>query len=452
MKKTIIILMLCMPIWIHAQSWLNGESIILENHNLIVNAYAQKIKAFKSDILIGITKQHGGNYHFTALFDGNSIIHESDLNNPNLHVSDFCILKDWIYFCGKMDLSGGNFMGIIGRFKIDDFLDDGYFSYEITQIQNTENLTNLVTYNTDNEPNVTHIVAIGDNASQGCMVCLDDRTNPDFDYTVLECPQFIGIKEVCHDITFDEKYVIMLSHAYPSNHFILRYAYKEHPELHQTHQQGDYHFPNHSFICTFDRREYPLHLSLLPNDILAVSATAADTQDNYFTMINFINVGDLTNPPTNQVIYHSNKMIRTLEMEYSVKSDSLLLLESTDLFGNGWVESVSFVNPWIQSPYPSRTKFLPNLDPLNHLCLVPDYGYAVAGSEYSTGNQFYWIKKVNNNQYSCEKFETINIDATAQGNVSSYSSLVPVITTIPCQWNGNNAGNNPMQVNIECQN
>ena len=452
MKKTIIILMLCMPIWIHAQSWLNGESIILENHNLIVNAYAQKIKAFKSDILIGITKQHGGNYHFTALFDGNSIIHESDLNNSNLHVSDFCILKDWIYFCGKMDLSGGNFMGIIGRFKIDDFLDDGYFSYEITQIQSTENITNLVAYNTDNEPNVIHIVAIGDNASQGCMVCLDDRTNPDFDYTVLECPQFIGIKEVCHDITFDEKYVIMLSHAYPSNHFILRYAYKEHPELHQTHQQVNYHFPNHSFICTFDRREYPLHLSLLPNDILAVSATAADTQDNYFTMINFINVGDLTNPPTNQVIYHSNKMIRTLEMEYSVESDSLLLLESTDLFGNGWVESVSFVNPWIQSPYPSRTKFLPNLDPLNHLCLVPDYGYAVAGSEYSTGNQFYWIKKVNNNQYSCEKFETINIDATAQGNVYLYSSLVPVITTIPCQWNGNNAGNNPMQVNIECQN
>ena len=33
-----------MPIWIHAQSWLNGESIVLENHNLTVNTYAQKIK------------------------------------------------------------------------------------------------------------------------------------------------------------------------------------------------------------------------------------------------------------------------------------------------------------------------------------------------------------------------------------------------------------------------
>ena len=76
MKKTIIILVLCMPIWIHAQSWLNSESIVLENHNLTVDTYAQKIKAFKSDVLIGITKQHGGNYHFTALFDGNSIIHE----------------------------------------------------------------------------------------------------------------------------------------------------------------------------------------------------------------------------------------------------------------------------------------------------------------------------------------------------------------------------------------
>lgn len=172
-----------MPIWIHAQSWLSGESIVLENHNLTVNTYAQKIKALKSDVLIGITKQHGGNYLFTALFDGSSIIHESDLNNPNLHVSDFCILKDWIYFCGKMDLSGGNFMGIIGRFKIDDFLDDGYFSYKITQIQNTENLTNLVAYNTDNEPDVTHIVAIGDDAIQGCMVCLDDRNNPDFEYS-----------------------------------------------------------------------------------------------------------------------------------------------------------------------------------------------------------------------------------------------------------------------------
>lgn len=349
-------------------------------------------------------------------------------------------------------MSSSNSLGIIGRFEIEDFLDDGNFSYEITQIPNVENLVDLVAYIADNEPNVTRIVAIEDGASQGRMVCLDDRNNTNFDYTVLECPSFLGVKEVFHDITFNEKYVIMLSHIYPSNHFIIRYAYKEHPELFQTHQQADYHFPNQSFIYTFEQSEYPLHLALLPNDLLAVSTTAADAQNNFFTMINFIRVGDWNNSPTNQVIYHRDKMIRTLEMEYSVERDSLLLLESTNLFGSGWMESVSFVNPWTQAPYISRTKYLPNTESLNHLCIVPDHGYAAAGSGYLSSNQLYWIKSVNNSLYSCDKYEHIKIDATTQGNVAPYTPFLPITTAIPCQWNGDNAWNIPMQINIECQN
>lgn len=445
-------MVLSVPIWTHAQSWLSGESIMLKNQNLVVDNYAQKIRAIDKKKIIGISKRQAGDYLFTALFDGNSVVYESFLNNSNLEVADFRILKDWVYFCGRERLSSGNFSGIIGRFALSDFLDDGNFYYETTSITGAENLTNLVVYNTDDAPNVTRIVAIGDSASQGCMVCLDDKNNPNFEYSVLVSPVMIGLKEVFHDITFDEKYVMLLSQNYPQNRFSLRYAYKDYPELLSTHQQVEYYFPNHSFICTFDKREYPLHLTLLPNNLLAVSTTAADMQGNFFTMINFINVGNLTAAPTNQVVYHADKMIKTLEMEYSAESDSLLLLESSNMFGGGWNDAVSFVNPWMQPPYTSNTKYLPNLERMNYLCVVPNYGYAAVGSSPLNSDQLYWIKKVNNNQYACDKYMPISISTTTQGSASSFVPLNLNASAVPCQWNGNNAVNNSTQINIECQN
>ena len=58
MKIINIILVLCVPIWVHAQSWLSSESTVLENNNFAVDTYAQKIKAIDAMDTTSIYKQY----------------------------------------------------------------------------------------------------------------------------------------------------------------------------------------------------------------------------------------------------------------------------------------------------------------------------------------------------------------------------------------------------------
>ncbi len=133
-------------------------------------------------------------------------------------------------------------------------------------------------------------------------------------------------------------------------------------------------------------------------------------------------------------------------------SSESTVLENNNFAVDAYAQKIKALMQWIQPPYTSNTKYLPNLERMNYLCVVPNYGYAAVGSSPLNSDQLYWIKKVNNNQYACDKYMPISISTTTQGSASSFVPLNLNASAVPCQWNGDNAWNIPMQINIECQN
>ena len=145
---------------IQAQSWLNQKVLTVKN-SLKTNTYAQKVRPYGDDMLIGLSKKYNvEHYCFEAWQDGQTSVIRGFLNAADIVVSDFKVFDDTVYFCGKRLTNQGIYTGVIGRFDIASFISGGNAYYDLTDINATSNLTSLIAYRKP-ASHVIYVVAIG---------------------------------------------------------------------------------------------------------------------------------------------------------------------------------------------------------------------------------------------------------------------------------------------------
>ena len=279
---------------LQAQSWQNAQSLTAYNI-FTTDAYAQKIKPFNEDMLVAIVKKNGvDHYGFSLWIDDSNSATISLLNSANIIISDMCILGDTLYFCGKRLITQNNYVGIIGRFNMQDFISSSTssFQYEIADIITTEHLTHLVAYNKPGS-DIVLIVAIGNNGLSNNLTgryvfAYYDPDNSSTTSYTYSCP-FISLnkKEIFEDICLTDNHVATISRIYPDSEFIIRTFDLAPPTNNQ--YKNSFSFSNTLYFNTSNViSEFPLHITHLGNDTVAVCVSVSAPND--FTMVNKLGV------------------------------------------------------------------------------------------------------------------------------------------------------------------
>jgi hypothetical protein len=388
------------------------------------DATAQKIKVFNQDTLIGITKKAGvDHYGFTMFQNGNNIEYVTLLDTPNIIISDVTFLDDTAYFCGKRLTSQNTYIGVIGRFSVRDFINNGSFSYELIDINQVENIIGLVAYYKPLST-IVFLKAIGNTSlsaqSPGLVIQLDFYNNTPniLNYCYYTCPTNNAGKEIMHDICLTDNYIVTVSHIYPRNRYVVRVFDKQIPSLEV--MSTEYNFTNNvAFNVASDPFLFPIHITSLVGDRLAISLSATDGQ-NFFTMVNYTDAG-LSNIAYTHLIYHYDKSNRPLEMEFSQSTGILLALTETDFLSQGANQRMFYLKPFHTNTYNANVEKLSVNNQLNHFCVLPNDRYAVVGTypfSQTSNLHLYAIKDINANGLMCipDAQETIGIGVSLNGN------------------------------------
>ena len=420
-----------------SQTWTNHQSLIAYS-GFDTEAFAQKVKVFNQDTLIGITKKIGvDHYGFTMFQNGNNIEYVTLLDTPDIIISDVTFLDDTAYFCGKRLISQNTYIGVIGRFSVRDFINNGNFNYELLNINQVENLTGLVAYY---KPNSTMVFlkAIGNTSfssqNPGRIIHLDFYNNsPTANYRCHTCLANNAGKEIMHDICLTDNYISVISHIYPRNRYVVRTFDKLNP-LNEV-MSTEYNFTNNvAFNVASDPMMFPLNITHLINDRLAISLSATDGQ-NFFTMVNYT-AALLSNIAYTHLIYHNDKSNRPLEMEYSTSTGALLVLSETDFLSQGANQRMYYLKPFSTNTYNANVEKLSVNSQLNHFCVLPNDRYAVVGTypfSQTSNLHLYAIKDINANGLMCipDTPETIGIGINLIG-ISNNPILVAWFS--PINW------------------
>ena len=366
---------------IQAQSWLN-QKVLTVNNSLKTNTYAQKVRPYGDDMLIGLSKKYNvEHYCFEAWQDGQTSVIRGFLNAADIVVSDFKVFDDTVYFCGKRLTNQGNYIGVIGRFDIASFISGGNAYYDLTDINATSNLTSLIAYRKP-ASHVIYVVAIGlqDNIIGNILgryvfMYYDSYTGvTNYRVRYPSTPTVTSI-EYLQDIALTDNRVVTASRLYPDNAFIVRTFDMADPLNEQA--SNNFTCPNLSFYTTSDPYEYPVHITALNGDTIALSVGATDGP-NDFTMVSKLHPLS-QNILSTQQIYHFDKESKVLEMDYSSETNKLLLLTSSNFQGQGIKQSINILNPDETQTYFAPVELLTTPNELNHLCVSPHSRYALAG-------------------------------------------------------------------------
>ena len=366
---------------IQAQSWLN-QKVLTVNNSLKTNTYAQKVRPYGDDMLIGLSKKYNvEHYCFEAWQDGQTSVIRGFLNAADIVVSDFKVFDDTVYFCGKRLTNQGNYIGVIGRFDIASFISGGNAYYDLTDINATSNLTSLIAYRKP-ASHVIYVVAIGlqDNIIGNILgryvfMYYDSYTGVT-NYRVRRpsTPTVTSI-EYLQDIALTDNHVVTVSRLYPDNAFIVRTFDMADPSNEQA--SNNFTCPNLSFYTTSDPYEYPVHITALNVDTIALSVGATDGPHD-FTMVSKLHPLS-QNISSTQQIYHFDKESKVLEMDYSSETNTLLLLTSSNFQGQGIKQTINILNPDATQSYLAPVELLTAPNELNHLSVSPHSRYALAG-------------------------------------------------------------------------
>lgn len=439
---------------LQAQSWQTYKSLTAYNGIQTTNDYAQKIRPFKEDMLVAIIKQNN-NYGFSLWIDDSNLVRNKFFASQNIIVSDMCILGDTLYFCGKRLITQNNYIGIIGRLNMQDFINNPAFQYETADINNTEHLTHLVAYNKPFS-DIVFIVAIGNNGLSNnqtgryVFVYYDPSNSSTASYTC-SCP-FISSnkKEIFEDICLTDNHVATISRIYPDSEFIIRTFELANPTNNQ--YKNSFSFPNTLYFNTsFVISEFPLHITHLDHDTVAVCVSVSAPND--FTMVNKLGVTS-QNISYTQLVYHDDKANKPLELDYLAETNQLLLLNSCYLQGIGRnTQTITVLNPDTIPPYNATMEFFDSTSyEFNHLSVIPNKRYAVVGTYFDQSDYYQLIgTKYYNYNGSCMVFHAVSIgtinntpQATSAGNLTSSSNP----TTIT--WTTGNIGGNPFGITTNC--
>lgn len=441
---------------LQAQSWQNAQSLTAYNGIQTTNDYVQKIRPFNEDILVAIIKDNNNTYGFSLWIDGSNLVKKSLLASQNIIVSDMCILGDTLYFCGKRLTAQGN-TGIIGRLSMQDFINNSTFQYEIADINTTEHLTHLVAYNKPGS-DIVLIVAIGNNGLSNnqtgryVFAYYDPDNSSTASYTY-SCP-FISSnkKEIFEDICLTDNHVATISRIYPDNEFIIRTFDLAPPTNNQ--YKNSFSFPNTLYFNTSNViSEFPLHITHLGNDKVAVCVSVIYQLHYYYTMVNTLGVTS-NNISLTQLVPYDEKANKPLELDYLAETNQLLLLNSCYLQGTGRItQTITALDPYMTPPYNAAMEFFDSTSyTFNHLSVIPNKRYAAVGT-YCNQNQYNQLlgTKAYNYNGSCMVYDTVSIgtinntpQATSAGNLILLNNL----TTI--NWTTDTATNSPSIITINC--
>ena len=366
---------------LQAQSWL-GSKVLTVNNSLQTNTYAQKVRPYGENFLIALSKMPNVNHYcFEAWQDGQTSVICGFLNAADIVVSDFKVFDDTVYFCGKRLTNQGNYIGVIGRFDIASFISGGNAYYDLTDINATSNLTSLIAYRKP-ASHVIYVVAIGlqDNIIGNILgryvfMYYDSHTGiTNYEVRRPSTPTVTSI-EYLQDIALTDNHVVTASRLYPDNTFIVRTFEISDPLNEQV--SNNFTCPNLSFYTTSDPYEYPVQITALNGDTIALSVGATDGP-NDFTMVSKLHPQS-QNISSTQQIYHFDKESKVLEMDYSSETNKLLLLTSSNFQGQGIKQSINILNPDETQTYFAPVELLTTPNELNHLCVSPHSRYALAG-------------------------------------------------------------------------
>ena len=405
-----------------AQDWQNSSSVTLHTP-FPVDAYAQKVKVYNNDYLVGITKKESSIYGFVQWYNGNNSATYGLLNNSNIVLNDFTFLGDYLYFCGQKLTNQGNYVGIIGYFDMNDFINSGNFNYRYTEVPTINNLTKILinTYKTGdkivtaigNGPNTilgTYGQIVHINLADPNTICYNPF--PFFNATQLE---------VLFDMFPYGDYVITLSKNHPSDQYFIRY-FKFDGQYLQNVISCIYTFPNIATIFSSDPENYPLHIADISQDTFAVCLSATDGQTD-FTMINFHRkFSSLIF--YSHLLQHQDKDSKPLEMEYSPTIKRLLLLNDSYFSNMGKVQTMTYIDPWETNPYVTLMENFNTPSKINHFSLISPDHYAVTGSySFSQSNNLHLFatKEINHDFLSCldNSLPTIDTLFIGQGTLVS---------------------------------
>lgn len=434
-----------------AQDWQNSSSVTLHTP-FPVDAYAQKVKVYNNDYLVGITKKESSIYGFVQWYNGNNSATYGLLNNSNIVLNDFTFFGNFLYFCGQKLTNQGNYVGIIGYFNMNDFINNGNFNYQYTEVPTINNLTKILinTYSTGD----IIVTAIGNDPNimlggYGQIVHIN-LANPN---SIFYNPFPINITqlEVLFDMFSYGDYVITLSKNHPSDQYFIRY-FKFNGQYLQNIISYIYTFPNIYTIYTSNPEYYPLHIANISQDTFAVCLSASDGQTD-FTMINFHKKFS-HHIFSSQLLRHYDKDHTVLEMEYSTVIDKLLLLNDSYFNGQGKVQTMTYIDPWEMNSYVTLMENFNTPSKINHFSLISPDHYAVTGSySFSQSNNLHLFatKKINHNFLSCldNSLPTITPIIAGQGtsvlNISYNSSNI-----INANWIVDQTSNYIDNINVNC--
>ncbi len=435
---------------IRAQDWQISQSTTLHTP-FQTEAYAQKVRVFNNDYLVGITKVAGTEHYGFVLWKNNDIIkYIALLGTPDIIINDFTIYKEELFFCGQRLTSQGFYVGIIGYLNMNDFLSSMNFSYAYTDINSLGNLRRLVVRELPS--NELMISAIGNDAFQlgtyGQVVHIN-LTNP-LNSHFVSFPFFNQIyTDVAWDICFFDDYVVTLSHIHLNHEYVIRYFKYDGFYFLNSHNFS-YTFPNINFNTSVNPEHDPMHLAEVGEDYVAVAISANDGQSDF----SMINTHDKWSPNllSSQLLYHENKNNLPLEMEYSPIIKRLLLLNNNYFNSLGKIQTMTYIDPFETNIYVTLMEYFKTPSEINHFSLISPNHYAVAGTcSFSQSNnlQLFATKNINTPFPGCLYNSLVKINQfPITSGVNSTFNNSPLLLNI--NWITDNISVNIENVSIDC--
>ena len=433
-----------------AQNWQNSLSVTLHTQ-FSTDAYAQKVKVYNNNYLVGITKKDGvDHYGFVLWHNTDNYKNIALLNTADIIINDFTLYYDDLFFCGQRLTSQGNYVGIIGHLNMNDFINNGNFQYEYADINTIKNLTKIIYYETTFGEKM--LTAIGNDSpilsTFGQIVNLNFSNPNTIAYTV--CPFYnLTHLEVLWDMFYCNDYVITVSNVHLTNEYIIRYLKHDGQYLDNVDSYS-FTFPGINFNLSSDPYHFPLHIADISQYAFAVCVSANDGQ-NFFTLINFHKKWSHY-ILSSQLHYHNDKDNKPLEMEYSSNFSRLLLLNDSYFSNMGKVQTMTYIDPFDTNSYNTLMENFNTPNQINHFSLISPDHYAVAGTySFSQSNnmQLFATKDINHPYLSCLDNSIVNIDPinTTPGNICN--PLLPY-SLMSITWIIDNANPNIENIIIDC--
>lgn len=447
MRKILTLTLLLLSItYAQAQDWINNESTLLYEQTMQTDENTQCIEEYDPKHILTSTNQSGTSHYVFRLWENGSAIFEGFLADSNCVISDIEIFDDSVYFCGTRDVNG-NQVGYIGRFNIQQFLNNQNCGYEIMNINQSVKLKKLVAYDTFGKD---HIVAIGSNTSNSPIIVdlFPDSICNVFYNNLLHHEHLI-------DIAVGEKYVVIAGEDTGSAKITLTRFFRNDLTNNNFsyHEHNKYDYTNVVDLAPLMLNADQVKITYLDTCMMAITTTAFDFNNNnnqFYTLVSVFNEHDL-NILNTQVIPHNDKMIYLKDTEYDSLTNKLYILEDNNLDNTGYFTSYILpIRPYAQSSYILKA-IKPEKDYILNDIIAFSFDNKVLGvGVNSLLNQGLFSKDIGVATQHCNQERMLKTVILGQANKIS-ATQYNILISYSINWQQNNFNLNSSPQITECQ-